>query len=114
MFFTLITLTIINFNKIKLNILSNSIYFMKYVFPSLFIVMIITSMIKLYLKNQNRFMTFITLATSFSPVNACLTNNQDILLYTTLCKLQPERQLSCARRVTRGLSGFIEKSLVQQ
>lgn len=82
--FTLIIIVFKNGNIIKNNIYETYEYFIKNILPSLFPLMFISLYLKhnVLNKTNNRFIIYTILCVSFTPSNALITNDKNIILFT--------------------------------
>lgn len=84
--FTIIAILFKTNDSLKLDIYETSIYFIKNVIPSLFPIMIISIHLKhnVLNKNNNKILFFLLSTVTFSPSNALITNDENIILYSSI------------------------------
>ena len=88
-FIIMFTIIVVLFNIndiLKIDIYETYIYFLKNVLSSLYPIMIISLYLKYNILNKSntKFLFFLTNILTFSPSNALLTNDESIILYSTI------------------------------
>lgn len=88
-FFIMFTIILVLFKlniKIKKDIYSTSIYFLKNVLPTLYPIMIISMYLKynVLTKTKNKIIYFLTSLITFAPSNALLSSDKKLIFYSTI------------------------------
>jgi len=88
-FFIMFTIILVLFKlniKIKKDIYSTSIYFLKNVLPTLYPIMIISMYLKynVLAKTKNKIIYFLTSLVTFAPSNALLSSDKKLIFYSTI------------------------------